>query len=50
MKKYSPEACVLNTWSSIDGTVWGVWWFEYAWPIGVGTFKRYGLVGGSVSL
>ena len=27
-----------------------LWWFEYAWPIGSGTVRRCGLVGGSVSL
>jgi hypothetical protein len=27
-----------------------VWWFEYAWPIGSGTVRRCGLVGGSVSV
>ena len=27
-----------------------VWWFEYAWPMGSSTIRRYGLVGGSVSL
>jgi len=39
---------MLNTWSPVDGTVWGVWWFEC--PIGSGTVRRRGLVGGSVSL
>ena len=22
-----------------------LWWFEYAWPLGSGTIKRYGLAG-----
>jgi hypothetical protein len=27
-----------------------LWWFEYAWPIGSGTIKQYGLVGIGVAL
>ena len=27
-----------------------MWFFEYAWPTGHGSIRRYGLVGGSVSL
>jgi len=27
-----------------------VWWFEYAWPAGSGTIRRYGFVGLGVVL
>ena len=27
-----------------------LWWFEYAWPMGSATIRRYGLVGGHGSL
>ena len=27
-----------------------MWWFEYAWPMGNGTIRRCGLVGGGVAL
>lgn len=31
-------------------SLWRLWWFEYAWPMGSGIFRRHGLVGVSVSL
>jgi hypothetical protein len=36
--KHSSKACICAC------------WFEYAWPIGNGTVRRCGLVGGSESL
>lgn len=30
--------------------LWFMWWFESAWPMGSGTIRSCGLVGGSVSL
>ena len=27
-----------------------LWLFDYAWPVGSGTIRRYGLIGGSVAL
>jgi hypothetical protein len=27
-----------------------VWWFEYGWPVGSGTIRRCGLIGGGVAL
>jgi hypothetical protein len=42
-----PYSCVLTSlWMSGSG----MWWFEYVWPLGSGTIRRCGLVGGSVSL
>ena len=29
--------------------IW-LWWFRYAWPMGSGTVRRYGLVGGGLAL
>lgn len=29
---------------------WPVWWLECTWPMGSGTIRRCGLVGGSASL
>jgi hypothetical protein len=26
------------------------WWFEYAWPVGNGAIRGFGLIGGSMSL
>jgi hypothetical protein len=31
-------------------SVYVLWWFEYAWPMGSGAIGRCGLVRGSVSL
>jgi hypothetical protein len=28
----------------------GLWWFEYTWPYGSGTTRRYDLVGVGVAL
>jgi hypothetical protein len=27
-----------------------LWWFDYDWSMGIGTIRRCGLVGGSVTL
>ena len=37
-------------WKQWGNDVILLWWFVYAWPMGSGTIKRCGLVGGSASL